>query len=99
MVTRRTKPAAKTAANTETKAAERIGTMLQNCNFEANAAPVSDEAAKALGELARASIAHAESQEAFARASAEHASALARIADALKGAPGGTGLVIKTMQE
>ena len=46
---------------------------IEHCSIENKAAPVSDQAAMALGELAKASAAHAQ--------------ALSDIANALKGAP------------
>lgn len=50
-----------------------IGAHIENVHIENKAAPVSEQAAMALGELAKASAAHAQ--------------ALSDIANALKGAP------------
>ena len=68
------KPATKQAQSTEATAHQihNTGAHISHCNFENKAAPVSDKAAEALAELARASQAHA--------------AAISEIAKALKGA-------------
>lgn len=80
MTTKKTTTAKKpAAAPAQAVPHTNTGAVIQHCNIENNAAPVSPEAASALAELARASAAHA-------NASAEHARAMATIANALKGA-------------